>query len=56
MIAKTDENINKLATEIIESWDMKSLIAYAIDSLEQDFSDLSNKEFTEQWDDFFDGI
>ena len=49
---ETQNNVEKLASEIVESWDMDTLIAFAIDTLVLQLSGLSEEDFKEEVDNF----
>ena len=49
----TDEYIRKLATCIVNSWDMDTLINYAIEQLFQ-FYERDQEKFQKDWEDYKD--
>ena len=51
---KRQDKIDKLAYDIIDGWDLDSLIEYARDLMTESLSSLSKKEFDEEWDNYYD--
>ena len=48
----TDDNCRQLASDIVEAWDLDSLIEFAVSTLEERFqSDV--EVFNEEWDSFY---
>jgi hypothetical protein len=47
-----DDNCEKLADEIVQSWDLGSLIEFAMDTLKDRFA-ADPKEFDDAWQDFY---
>ena len=48
----TDDNRFKLANQVVDSWDMHSLIEYACDRLAKEYKE-NHDEFETDWDHFF---
>ncbi len=53
MTNKSKENIEKLSAEIVEAWDMDMLIGFATDHVIEDFTKLTDEEFDEEWNNFY---
>ena len=51
---KTKENIEKLARDIVESFNFDSLIEHEITLLKNDLYNLTEEEFLEEWINFYD--
>jgi len=47
-----DDNIEKLSREVVESWDMDTLLSYAIERLE-DFYKENPDDFNAEWENMF---
>lgn len=43
------EKIEKLARDIVDAWDLDSLVEYAIDQMVDSLSCLDKEEFDEEW-------
>lgn len=52
-VANTAENRETLAREIVESWDFKDLVQYAVDHIEENFGNCDAAEFDEYWRNFY---
>lgn len=50
---KTKQNIEKLAYNIVNNWDLDTLREYVIDSYKEQFNDMSNDEFMIEWNTFY---
>lgn len=46
------DNVEKLASDIVEDWDMNTLIDYAVTSLTNHYMK-NEEEFQEEWEDFY---
>lgn len=49
---RTEENILKLASQVLESWDMESLLGYAEDRLQEGYRE-NEAMFNEDWEEMF---
>lgn len=56
MVQNNEENRQKLATTIVEGWDLDDLIHYATQSLERAMKGWEDIDFKEEWENVFDGI
>lgn len=45
--------LERLAKDIVDSWDMDALVEYAVYETTKHLSSLSKKEFEEEWDDYY---
>ena len=50
------EKIEKLANAIVDSWDLDSLVEYAIEKMTESFSSLTKSEFDKEWKDNYYGV
>lgn len=50
---KTEQNIEKLAHDIVDGWDLDTLLEYAQDTHEEWLNNMSAEEFTLEWDTFY---
>jgi len=48
------EKLEKLSNEIVNSWDMETLMEYALDKVEAWLMSLSDEEFNEEYERIFD--
>ena len=55
MITKkiTQDQVDNLSEQIVDSWDMDDLVSYARDKLEQWLINLTDEEFEEEYKRFF---
>lgn len=51
-IVHSDENCQELASEIVQSWDLDSLVDFAVCTLEERFQ-ADSEVFQQEWKDFF---
>lgn len=51
-ITHSDNNCQQLASDIVEAWDMDSLIDFAVNTLEERFKEDATV-FTDEWKDFY---
>tara|TARA_Y100000593_G_scaffold42861_1_gene82002 strand:- start:3454 stop:3663 length:210 start_codon:yes stop_codon:yes gene_type:complete len=49
IVANLASNREKLAREIVDSWDMDDLHSYAIDRLEESLKGYTDEEFHDEW-------
>ena len=49
----TDENVEQLAGDIVEEWDLDDLIQYAVTQLTNYYME-NEEEFHEEWSEFYD--
>ena len=56
MIQNNEENRQKLATTIVEGWDLSDLIYYAAQTLENDMEGWEDSDFKAEWENVFDEI
>ena len=47
-------NRPKLAKDMVEVWDLEDLVYYAESKMEDFLYDLSDEDFTKQWEEFYD--
>jgi hypothetical protein len=47
-----EENINKLSCDIVEGWDMSSLVGFAIDTLREAYTN-KHEDFLRDWENFY---
>ncbi len=52
-IVKNSDSIGRMAQEQVDSWDHKDLRHYAISKMEDYYSTISDKEFDEEFKDWF---
>ena len=45
--------LERLAKDIVDGWDLDTLVEYAIDKMIDSLSTLNKKEFEEEWDDYY---
>lgn len=45
--------LERLAKDIVDNWDMDTLVEYAIDKMINSLSSLNKKEFDEEWEDYY---
>lgn len=50
---KRFKKVEELAKDIIDAWDLDSLVEYARDVMTESLSTLSKKEFDEEWDNYY---
>jgi len=50
----TQKQINKLARDIVNAWDLDNVVEYAIDQHEKWLCDMPDGEFAEEWETFYD--
>ena len=53
MTRNTMENREQLSREQVDSWDLNDLRYYAISKMEDYYKDFSDKDFNEEWKDFY---
>jgi hypothetical protein len=49
----TTENCEKLATDIVDVWDMDDLIGFAVDTLVDQFKNCGLNNFLNEWNAFY---
>ena len=47
------KKMEKFASDVIDGWDLDSLIEYARDQMEESLSTLTKKQFDEEWEDYY---
>jgi hypothetical protein len=50
---KNDDNVVKLAEEIVESMDLKDIVSFMVEKLINDFEAMGQAEFEEEWNNFY---
>ncbi len=53
VIANTPTNREKLAQAMVDSWDMKDLVDYAVYHVYENLENCSDEEFEGEWKDFY---
>jgi len=53
MSEHTTENVEQLASDIVEGWDLDDLIQYALTQLTNHYME-NEEEFHEEWSEFYD--
>lgn len=53
MSIKTVANVDKLAHDIVSSWDMDDLISFAEDKLSEDLRQMPTVDFEDEWNNFY---
>jgi len=48
---KTQENIEKLAQDLVDNWDLKDLVAFAVEQIEENLERSEGEEFEQLWED-----
>jgi len=52
IIANNVENREKLARDMVDSWDLNSLVEFAVDSIEENLANCENEDFDGEWKQF----
>ena len=47
------KKIEKFASDVIDGWDLDSLVEYAIEHMVESLSSLSKGEFDKEWEDYY---
>ena len=50
---KTEKNIREFAEDIIDGWDLETLIDYAVSSHEEWLTKMDPEEFEKRWNEFY---
>jgi len=50
----SQKQINEFATDIVDSWDLETTIAFAIEVKEDQLQCMAEGEFIEEWETFYD--
>jgi hypothetical protein len=52
-VVNNDENREKLARDMVDSWDDKDLYGFAVDKVEEGLSHYDDEVFDGEWKDFY---
>ena len=53
IIANNVENREKLARDMVDSWDFNTLVGFAVDSIEENLANCENEDFDGEWKQFY---
>ena len=53
MTKNTTENREKLARDMVDSWDFNTLVGFAVDSIEENLANCENDDFDGEWKQFY---
>lgn len=53
LVANLPDNREQLARDMVDAWDMKDLVQFAVDHLEENLANCDAKEFDSEWKNFY---